>query len=45
MKMFIMILFILGEYQNIIDEYYHDLVQILHKDFVHQVHEVGRSID
>jgi hypothetical protein len=43
-KMFIMIFFIFGEYQNAIDEYYHELVQILHEDFVHQVHEVGRCI-
>jgi hypothetical protein len=39
-----MFLFILGEYQNVIDEYYHELVQILHEDFVHQVHEVDKSI-
>jgi hypothetical protein len=42
--MFVMLLFILGEYQNIINEHYHKLVQIFHEGFVHQVHEVGKAL-
>jgi hypothetical protein len=42
--MFVMFLFILGEYQDIINEQYHKLVQIFPEDFVHQVHEIGRGI-
>jgi hypothetical protein len=30
--------------QYIIDEYYNKLVQILHENLVHQLHEVGRCI-
>jgi hypothetical protein len=39
-----MFIFILGEYQDVVEEHYHKLVQIFHEDFVHQVHEVGRCI-
>jgi hypothetical protein len=39
-----MLFCILGEYQNVINEHYHKLVQVLHEDFVHQVHEVGKGI-
>jgi hypothetical protein len=28
----------------IIDEYYDELVQILHKDLAHQIHKIGLSI-
>jgi hypothetical protein len=42
--MLVMFFFILGEYQDIVDEPYHELVQIFHEYFVHQVHEVGRGI-
>jgi hypothetical protein len=44
LQMFIMFFFILGEYQNIIDKHHNELVQLFHEYFVHQVHEVGRSI-
>jgi hypothetical protein len=39
-----MFFFILGEYQNIVNKYYHELVQIFHEEFVHQVHDVSRGI-
>jgi hypothetical protein len=42
--MFVMFFFILGEYQDVVDENYHKLVQIFHEDFIHQVHEVGKGI-
>jgi hypothetical protein len=41
---FVVLFFILGEYQDIVDEHYHELAQIFHEDFVHQIHEVGRGI-
>jgi hypothetical protein len=44
MKMFVMLFFIVGEYQDIVDEHYHKLVQIFHEYSVHQIHEVGRGI-
>jgi transposase len=44
MKMFCILLFFLGVDQNVIHEHYHEHIQILHKHFVHQVHEIGQSI-
>jgi GTP-binding protein EngB required for normal cell division len=34
-------LLIPGVHQNIINEYHHELVEILHEHFIHQIHEVG----
>jgi hypothetical protein len=42
--MFFVFSFILSADQYIIDEHYDELVQILHKDLVHQINEVGQSI-
>jgi hypothetical protein len=39
--MFFVLFFILSVDQYIIDEHYDKLVQILHKDLVHQIHKVG----
>jgi hypothetical protein len=39
-----MFFFIFGVDQYIIDEHHNKLVQILHKDLVHQIHKVGRYI-
>ena len=39
-----MVLFILGIYQDIVDEDHHELVQLGHEHRVHQIGEVGRSI-
>jgi transposase len=44
MKLFCILLFILGVDKNVIYEHYHELIQILHKHFVHQLHEIGQSI-
>jgi hypothetical protein len=44
MKMFVVLFFILGEYQDIVDEHYHELVQIFHEYFIHELHEIGRGI-
>jgi hypothetical protein len=41
--MFFVLFFILSVDQYIIDEHYDKLVQILHKDLVHQIHKVGRG--
>jgi hypothetical protein len=38
MKLFYIFLFILGVDENVIYEHYHELIQILHKHFVHQLH-------
>jgi hypothetical protein len=43
-KMFFVFFFILSADQYIIDEYYDELVQILHKDLVHQIHKIDWSI-
>jgi hypothetical protein len=43
-KMFFVFVFILSADQYIIDEHYDKLVQILHKDLVHQIHKVGWCI-
>jgi hypothetical protein len=43
-QMFGMFLFILREYEYVINEHHHKLVKILHKHFIHQIHEVGRCI-
>ena len=39
-----MLLLILGVQQNIIDEHHYELVKILHKHRVHQVHEVAGAL-
>jgi hypothetical protein len=36
--------FILSADHYIIDEYYDELVQILHKDLAHQIHNIGWTI-
>jgi hypothetical protein len=43
-EMFFVLFFILSVDQYIIDEHYDELVQILHKDLVHQIHKVGWCI-
>jgi hypothetical protein len=43
-EMFFVSLFDLGVNQYIIDEHYDQLVQIFHKDLVHQIQQVGHSI-
>jgi hypothetical protein len=42
--MLLMLFLVLGLIQDVINENHNKLVQILHKDLVHQVHEVGRCI-
>jgi hypothetical protein len=42
--MFFMITIILGINQDVVDEYHDELIKILHKHLVHQIHEVGRCI-
>jgi hypothetical protein len=39
--MFFLFFFTLGVYQYTIDEHHDKLVQILHKDLIHQIHKVG----
>jgi non-ribosomal peptide synthetase component E (peptide arylation enzyme) len=41
---FFMFFFTLEVNQYIFDEQYDKLVQILHKDLVHQIHKIGHSI-
>jgi hypothetical protein len=43
-EMSFMFFFILRADQYIINEYHNKLVQLLHKDLVHQIHKVGQSI-
>jgi hypothetical protein len=43
-QMLLMLFLVLGVDQDIINEHHDKLIQILHKDLVHQVHEVGRCI-
>jgi hypothetical protein len=43
-EMFFKFFFILRVDQYIIDEHHDKLVQILYKDFVHQIHKVGWGI-
>jgi hypothetical protein len=40
-EMFFMSSFILSADQYIIDEYYDELVQLLHKDLAHLIHKIG----
>src|SRR4051812_8362663 len=40
----IMLLFRFGIDQNIIDEHHKKLVKVLHKDLIHEIHEVSRGI-
>jgi hypothetical protein len=42
--MFLMITIILGIDQDVVDEYHDELIKILYKHLVHQIHEVGRCI-
>jgi hypothetical protein len=44
LQMLLMLCFLLGIYQDIINEYYHKGVQIIHKNLAHQMHEESRSI-
>ena len=39
-----MLFFGLGINKNIVDENHHELVEVLHEDLVHQVHEKGWGI-
>jgi hypothetical protein len=43
-KMLRMLGFAFGIDQNIIDEDHYELVQLIHEDRVHKVHEIGRCI-
>jgi hypothetical protein len=43
MEMFFVFFFALGVNQYTID-HYNELIQMLHKDLVHHIHNVGRSI-
>jgi hypothetical protein len=43
-QMLLMLLLILGVNQDVINEHHNKLIQILHKNFVHQIHELGRCI-
>ena len=40
----IMLFFILGVDQNIVDENHDELVEVLHEHLVHEIHEIGRGI-
>jgi hypothetical protein len=44
MLLMLMLLLILGIYKNIINEYHHKLVEVVHEHTVHQVHEVSWRI-
>jgi hypothetical protein len=39
-----MLCFILGINEDVINEYHYELVQLIHEDRVHKVHEIGRCI-
>jgi hypothetical protein len=39
-----MLFFILGIYQNVVDEDHYKLIQLRHKDRIHEIHEKCRSI-
>ena len=39
-----MLLFILGIYENIINEHHYEFVEIVHEPTVHQIHEVSWRI-
>jgi hypothetical protein len=39
-----MITIILGIYENVVDEYHNEFIEILHEHLVHQNHEVGWCI-
>jgi hypothetical protein len=39
--MFLMLLLILEIYENIINEHYYELVEVVHEHTVHQIHEVS----
>jgi hypothetical protein len=45
MKMLLMLFFILGVDQDVVNEDHNKLVQLWHEYGVHQVHEMCRSID
>jgi hypothetical protein len=44
MQMFSMVLLILGINKNVIDKNHDKLVKLRHKNRIHEIHEVGRSI-
>ena len=39
-----MLFFGLGINKNIVDENYHELVEVLHEDLVQEIHEIGGGI-
>src|ERR1041385_5780722 len=39
-----MLFFRLGIYQDIMNEHHHKLVEVLHENLVHEVHEISRGI-
>jgi hypothetical protein len=43
-QMLFMLLLILGVYEDIINEHYYELVEIVHEHTVHQVHEISWRI-
>ena len=43
-QMLFMLFLCLGEDQNIINENHHKDIQIIHEDYVHQMHEESRGI-
>jgi hypothetical protein len=42
--MFLMLFFRFGENKDIINEYHNKLVEVIHEDLIHEVHEVGGGI-
>ena len=44
LQMLYMIFLTLRVYENVVDEHYHKLVQIIHEHTVHQVHKEGWRI-
>jgi hypothetical protein len=43
-KMFSMVLLVLGINKNVVDKNQDKLVKLWHKNLIHEIHEVGRSI-
>jgi hypothetical protein len=31
----------LGEYEDVVNEYYNKFIQIFHKHLIHEIHEIG----
>jgi hypothetical protein len=42
--MFLVLFLILGIYENIINEHHYELLEVVHKHTVHQVHEISWRI-